>query len=84
MLFKKGTQLYAFEVVREAGQNVVYINYLGAPYVPDLADSAEVMSRTVDVLIQSPNLSRIVSAALRTRCFLEATSPLNKSPWYDE
>jgi len=60
MLFKKGTQLYAFEVIREAGQNVMYINYLGAPYVPDLAESGEIMARTIDTLMQSPNVSRVV------------------------
>lgn len=60
MLFKQGTQLYAFEIRREAGQDIMYINYLGAPYVPSLADSGEVMARTVDSLIQSQNISRIV------------------------
>jgi len=60
MLFKQGTQVYAYEVVREAGENVMYINYLGAPYVPSIADSKEVMSRTVDAILESPNISRIV------------------------
>ena len=60
MLFKKGTKLYSFEVVREAGQNVMYINYLGAPYIPDIAENSEVMGRTVDTLIQSPNVSRFI------------------------
>src|SRR3989344_5831066 len=60
MLFKKGTVLYAYEILREAGQDVMYINYLGSLYVPNLAESPEVMARTVDSLIESPNVSRIV------------------------
>ncbi len=60
MLFKQGTQLYAFEIRREAGEDIMYINYLGAPYVPSLADSREVMARTIDSLIQSQNISRVV------------------------
>jgi len=59
-MFKEGTALYAYEVMREAGQDVMYINYLGASIIPSIADSAEVMARTVDSLIESPNVSRIV------------------------
>lgn len=52
--------LYSHEVQREGGEDVVYINYLGAPFVPSLSDSADVMERTIDVLIENPNISRIV------------------------
>jgi archaeal flagellar protein FlaI len=60
MMFKEGTAVYSYEVMREAGENVMYINYLGAMFVPNIADSAEVMARTVDNLIESQNVSRIV------------------------
>ena len=60
MLFKPGTPLYAYEVQREAGQDVLYINFLGAPFVPNIADSPEVMALTVDYLSKTPNVSRIV------------------------
>lgn len=60
MMFKEGTQLYAYEVVREAGQDVMYVNYLGAAFVPSLADLPIVMARTIDYLIESPSVSRIV------------------------
>ena len=60
MQFKEGTPLYSYEVHREGGEDVLYINYLGAPYVPSLADSAEVMDRTINALIENPNVSRIV------------------------
>jgi len=60
MLFKPGTQLYAYEVVREANNQVVYVNYLGANFVPNLAENSEVMNRTIDLLISAPNVSRIV------------------------
>ncbi len=59
-MFKKGTALYAYEVMREVGEDVMYINYLGSPLIPSLSDNAEVMARTIDALIESPNVSRIV------------------------
>ncbi len=60
MLFKIGTALYSYEVVREEGYQVIYVNYLGSPYVPSIADNADVMARTIDLLIEAPNISRIV------------------------
>jgi len=60
MLFKKDTPLYAYEVVREGGVDVLFINYLGASFIPNLADSPEVMAKTVDALIENPNISKIV------------------------
>ena len=60
MQFKSGAKLYSYEVQREGGEDVLYINYLGAPYVPNLADSSEVMGRTVDALVENPNVARIV------------------------
>jgi len=60
MLFKKDTPLYSYEIVREGGVDVMYINYLGASFIPSLADSPEVMSRTVDSLIENPMISKLV------------------------
>lgn len=60
MQFEKSAQLYSYEVRREGGEDVLYINYLGAPYVPSLADSSVVMDKTFDALIENPNVSRIV------------------------
>jgi type IV secretory pathway ATPase VirB11/archaellum biosynthesis ATPase len=60
MQFKEGTPLYSSEVQREGGEYVLYVNYLGAPYVPGVSDSPDVMERTIDLLIQNPNVSRIV------------------------
>jgi flagellar protein FlaI len=60
MQFREGSKLYSYEVRREGGEDILYLNYLGAPYVPSLADYPRVMERTVDALIQNPNVSRIV------------------------
>src|SRR3989344_6900376 len=60
MLFEKGAKLYSYEVRRESGENVAYINYLGAPFLPSIANSPETMARVMDVLIESPNVSRVV------------------------
>ncbi len=60
MQFKEGTPLYSYEVMREGGEDVLYVNYLGAPFVPSVADSAQVMERVVDALIENQNISRVV------------------------
>ena len=60
MLFEKNAKLYAYESRHESGENVVYINYLGAPFVPSIAEYPEVMDRVVDTLINSSNVSRVV------------------------
>ena len=61
MIFKKGTPIYGYEVDRdEGGVNTIYFNYLNAGFVPSLADSPLVMSKTVDALIESPNIAKIV------------------------
>jgi len=60
MLFKPQTPVYAYEVTREEGNQVLYVNYLGASVVPNVAEDPDVMSRTFDVLIEAPNISRIV------------------------
>ena len=60
MQFGEGTKLYSYEVQREGGEDVLYMNYLGAPFVPNISDYPKVMERTVDVLIENPNVSRIV------------------------
>ncbi|MDP4039386.1 MAG: ATPase, T2SS/T4P/T4SS family [Candidatus Pacearchaeota archaeon] len=60
MVFNKNAELYSVELQRKEGESLLYVNYLGAPFVPSVADSAEVMSRTVDVLIENQNVSRII------------------------
>ena len=52
--------LYSYEVKRKGGEDVLYINYLGAPFVPSLADSPEVMERTINALAENPNASRVI------------------------
>lgn len=60
MMFKPDTPLYSYEVIRESGENVMYINYLGTSFVPSLVDSGEVMARTLDNLKEDPNVARLV------------------------
>ena len=60
MNFKEGTKLYSYEVQRKGGEDIIYINYLGAPYVPSISEHPEVMERTIDVLMENPNVSRVV------------------------
>ena len=60
MMFKPDTPLYSYEVIRESSENVMYVNYLGANFVPSLIDSPIVMARTLDNLREDSNVSRIV------------------------
>jgi archaeal flagellar protein FlaI len=77
MEFKKETPLYSYEVQREGGEDVLYINYLGAPYVPSLSDYPDIMERTIDILMQNPNVSRIVFVQQKNYNYdLEETSLL--------
>ena len=57
---KEENKLYSYEVRREGGEDVLYINYLGTPYVPSISDYPEVMEKVVDSLIENPNVSRII------------------------
>ena len=60
MQFSKEAPLFAYESHREGSEDVLYFNYLGAPYVPSISDYPEVMQRTIDALIENPNISRVV------------------------
>jgi len=60
MLFKPGTQLFAYEIIKEAGVKSLYVNYMGASFVPNVAESADVMSRTMELLSDASDVSRIV------------------------
>src|SRR3989344_5324441 len=60
MLFKEGTPLYATELERRHGEDVLFVNYIGAPFVPSIADNPSVMAGTVDSLLENPGVSRIV------------------------
>jgi len=72
MLFKPGTPLYAYEVVREADHQVMYINYLGADSVPDIAGDPDLMSRIIDLLSETPNISRLVFVQQRNYSYSAA------------
>ena len=39
MIFKRDDQAYKYEVAREAGENVLYVNYNGSKDIPSLIDS---------------------------------------------
>ncbi|NCN51735.1 type II/IV secretion system ATPase subunit [archaeon] len=60
MQFEKGSKLYSYKVEKEGGEDIIYFNYQGSVYPPSLAMYPEVMDRTVDALIENPNVSRII------------------------
>lgn len=60
MIFKEGSPLYAIEIERKEGEDVLYVNYLQAGFVPSIADNQDVMARTVDALAENPNIARVI------------------------
>ncbi|MDP3992595.1 MAG: type II/IV secretion system ATPase subunit, partial [Nanoarchaeota archaeon] len=71
------SRVYSYEVKREGGEDILYVNYLGAPYVPSLADSPEVMAKTIDSLMENPNVSRVIFVQQKNYNYdLEETSML--------
>ena len=77
MEFGKEEQLYSYKVERAAGEDVLYINYIGAGFVPSISDYPEVMESTIDALIENPNVSRIVFVQQRNYNYdFEETSML--------
>ena len=60
MIFKEGSPLYAVEVERQEGEDILHVNYLQAGFVPSIADNVEVMARTIEALAENANVSRIV------------------------
>ncbi|MEM1577759.1 MAG: type II/IV secretion system ATPase subunit [Candidatus Pacearchaeota archaeon] len=51
---------YAYEIVKEGPENVVYVNYFGSITIPDLAKDAITMEKTFDLLLENPNITKIV------------------------
>ncbi|MEK6800509.1 MAG: type II/IV secretion system ATPase subunit [Nanoarchaeota archaeon] len=60
MMFKRGAPIYATEINHEQGEEVIYINTLGAPIVPSIAENGSIMERVVDLLAENPGASRVV------------------------
>jgi len=64
-MFKEGSALFSTEIERKEGENVLYINYLRAGYVPSIADSSEVMRKTIEALAENSNVMRVVMVQQR-------------------
>ena len=60
MVFEKGAALYAVDVERQGGEDIMYVNYMQASVVPSVAQDPRVMGRLVEVLAQNPGVSRVV------------------------
>ncbi len=52
--------LYGYEVIKEGEDNVMRVNYEGAPMVPSIEDNPLVMAKTMDHLIESRTVTKIV------------------------
>ncbi len=52
--------LYGYEIVREGEDNVMRVNYEGAPMVPSIEDNPAVMAKTCDNIVESKSVTKIV------------------------
>jgi type IV secretory pathway ATPase VirB11/archaellum biosynthesis ATPase len=60
MIFKEGSVLGAVEIEHKGGEDILYVNYLPAPYVPSIAEDSQVFSKIVESLIENPSISRVI------------------------
>lgn len=60
MIFKEGSALYATEVERKQGEEIIYINFMGASIVPSISDDSSIMEYVITLLADNPEVSRIV------------------------
>ncbi|MFQ5474933.1 MAG: ATPase, T2SS/T4P/T4SS family [Candidatus Nanoarchaeia archaeon] len=65
MLFGSKIPIYGYEVTREGEDTVMRINYEQAPIVPSLEDNATCMSKTIENLTESRNVTKIVFSQKR-------------------
>jgi len=58
---KRGTGFFEdFEITKEGSDNVLTINYDNVPRVPSIEDDSLCMAKTIDILISSPNVTKII------------------------
>jgi len=60
MIFKDNSPVGALEKESKQGEEILYVNYLNAPFVPSLADDPGVMASTIDALAENTSVSRVV------------------------
>src|SRR3989344_2243809 len=60
MVFKDNAPLYATELERRQGEDVMYINFMSATFVPSISDNPAIMARVIDLLAENSEVSRMV------------------------
>lgn len=60
MIFKENSALYATEIERKQGEDILYVNFMKAGFVPSISDSPDIMARMIDFLVENPGIARIV------------------------
>ncbi len=62
---QRASQSPNYEVRRKGGEDVLYVDYENASFVPSIADYSRVMENAIDLLIENPNVSRIIFSQQR-------------------
>ena len=51
---------YQYNIAKEGDDNILRINVESLPYIPSIEDNAAVMAKTVDILTETAQVSKIV------------------------
>lgn len=57
---KKESKPYSYEIRRQGGEDILFVNHERFPFAPSVADFPAVMGNAVEILIENPHVSRIV------------------------
>ena len=60
MELKKGDAQQNYEIRREGGEDILYLDFSQLAYSPSISDHPEIMETSIDHLIENPNVSRII------------------------
>ena len=79
MMFKENSALYSTEVERKQGEDTLYVNFLGAPFVPSLSDRPDVRMRVIEFLSDNPGISKIVFFAKKLPLSLRTSKSFGRN-----
>jgi len=60
VVFKEDAPIGAYEVEKKQGEEALYVNFMKASFVPDVASNPNIMAQVIDILVDNPNVSRVV------------------------
>ena len=77
---------FSYDIIKEGEENILRIDCEALPYLPSIEDSAMVMSKTIEILIEAGQVTKVIFAQKRdyeydfyqTRMLIEIAQIYNK------